>query len=137
MSFRHSILATLLGLASWGVALAGPIELASATTRVGPVKVALQVDDLTLDSGALVGRYRLKIPMFPPMNDRGVLRLPLSVSIERLVATGGRILGSGYSVEDGRTHAITCDVEPGGAVTITVDTGDRILSFQSQIRPAP
>lgn len=103
-----------------------------ARTRVGLATVNLLVSDLRLNEDALVGRYEIRVPLAPWMNDRGEIRLEAPAPLENVISGGGTASGTGHSVLDGRTHSITCAFEPDGTVQILVDTDRRDLAFKTQ-----
>lgn len=112
------------------------IRMDASRTRVGLARVTLQVADLMLDGNLLLGTYELKIPLAPMLNDRGTIQLPGVESLERLIRLGGRVTGSGSSSEDGRTHRVIANFQPGGRVDIMIDTGSRRLAFETRVREA-
>jgi len=110
------------------------VRLRPTHTQVGLAKVILRVSDLTYEeAGTLVGSYEIRIPLAPWRNDRGEVRLAVDGPLDRIMARGGTVTGSGLSHEDGRTLPIECRFLSGGKVEITVDSGERILAFRSRV----
>jgi len=44
------------------------------------------------------------------------------------------LTGVGLSDEDGRSHSVVCEFGAEKSVRITIDTGDRILAFNTRYR---
>jgi hypothetical protein len=118
------------------VQAAAPLQpsmlLEPARTRVGIASVRLEVSGLTLAEGALVGTYEISVPLLPMLDDRGTVRFDLVGSLDQALAKGSVLTGFGHSVLDNRKHRVDCIFGDEEAVQITVDTGDRILSFHSR-----
>jgi hypothetical protein len=138
MSFGAKILLLCaLALASAAPVPAGDpagLELLPSQTRVGMVKVKLLVSDLVFRDEGMIGNYEILIPLAPWRNDRGQLRLDLDRPLDRVMAEGGTVTGSGLSLENGRVHPITCRFATDGSVDITVRTHERTLAFKSRMK---
>lgn len=131
------------------------LRIEQARTRVGLANVVLRVEDVELLGDRIRGRYELRIPLAPMMNDRGTLEIQLPateaatigpqavapaavnamettlVALRRAIVDRLPLTGRGDSMEDGRRHGIRCSMTPEGLIDIVVDTGDRILSFRT------
>jgi len=113
------------------------VQIAPAKTWVGIARVTLAVGELALLGDRLEGRYEIRIPFAPMMNDRGVIRFDLDRPLDETLERGGRITGNSFSTDGGKTRSVICEVQPGGAVQISVETDERTLLFKSQIIGAP
>lgn len=121
----------LLTLALPGAALSSirGIRLLPAKTRVGFVSVHLEASDLTLEGTDLIGRYKIRVPLAPWEDDRGLIRLALEDAPGAIRGDGGTIKGSVTSDLNGKTHALECTLQPDGDVAILVHTDRRELEF--------
>jgi len=129
-------LAGLLCLVALKAPLAEPgslLSIAPATTRVGMVKVVLEVDQLELRDNRLQGTYNIRVPMLPVLNDRGRIDLELDAPLDKTIAGLGEIRGSGHSELDGRIHAVICEFGENGDLRLIIDTGKRVLKFNSHL----
>lgn len=107
--------------------------------------MVLNVEEVEILGDRIRGRYELRIPLAPMMNDRGTLEIRLPeraadasgaaeatlTALRRAIVGRLPLTGRGDSVEDGRRHGIRCSMTPEGLIDIVVDTGDRILSFRT------
>jgi hypothetical protein len=135
MSIRMAV-ALVLGLALLypATALSRALEIEPARTRVGLARVHLEIDDLQIRDSKLIGTYEIRIPLFPSKDDRGDIEIGLPSPLDQVIAAGGTLEGSGRSVLDGRTHSVTCAFSGRKKVQIVVDTGTRILEFETRFR---
>ena len=108
------------------------IRIEPCKTRVGIARVHLELSDLRLAGGRLLGDYRIKIPLAPVLNDRGTIEIGLDRPLAQVIANRGTVLGWSHSVLDGRTHPVVCEFGSSHNVKITIDTGNRILSFNTR-----
>lgn len=116
----------------------------ASTTVSALVRVHLEVGDLTLEEGALIGAYAIDVPMFSSKSERGTMRLPFEGSLETFRANGGKLSGTGHSPEKpGEVRKITCGIRPdkddqdGGILQLRIETGQRILEFVTRYRIVP
>ena len=133
---RLLIFAVLLCLCAMQAPLAdvgSPLAIAPATTRVGLVKVILEVEALELRDNRLQGTYSIRVPMLPVLNDRGRIDLELDGPLDRTIAGSGEIRGSGHSELDGRVHPVICEFGENGQLRLIIDTGKRVLKFKSRL----
>ena len=116
------------------------IKIESTHTYVLVAKVSLNISDLILEDGALVGTYQIRVPLKPDKNEWGILRLPLEKSkiVEHYMEQGGILKGTGESAKSNQpTRIIACEIKPAnkgakyGDLALEIDTGERILNFIS------
>lgn len=124
------------------------IWVGDGQTRVLVASVYLTVGKLTLEDGALVGQYTIRVPLRPAKNDAGSLRLPISdgTRLADLLREGGVLTGTGKSHDlTAPTRYITCRVIPAGdggqfamgvngRIALAIDTGDRVVQFDCDFR---
>ncbi len=125
-------LAASVGLSAVGASTVSWIRLKPARTRVGLASVHLLASDLAVSGTDLTGTYRIRVPLAPWEDDRGVLRLKLGAPLTSLSASGGHATGTASSEFNGKTHAVDCQLEPDGDVRIVVVTDRRRLSFDTR-----
>ena len=130
---RNRILALCLCLAIATTASAATfgIKVERSKTRIGIAKVVLNIDHLTLTEQGLKGRYAIRIPLAPFMDDFGTIRIPVTNQLRDAVSPGNTLHGTASSSEDGRTHKVACTFTDSKNLRIVITTPDRVLAFEA------
>lgn len=115
------------------------VDVADAVTYVKLAKVNLSVGTMTVVNGKLVGTYSIDVPLMKSKYEKGRIILPLSKDLEDLVRKGGSVTGKGVAEEGSQSGDRKIDARfgsydsetKGGRILLTIDTGKRILEFDS------
>lgn len=120
------------------------IRVEDTGARIWIAEVKLSIGDLVLEEGEaklLAGDYAIEVPMRSSKNESGRMELPLEDSLAIYMREGGTLVGRGFS--DQRPEArrdIVCRIIPDadrwgtGAIELEIDTGERIMSFDTTYR---
>ncbi len=127
---RILALTVCLMIASTVGATTRSLVVEPAYTRIGIARVVLNIDPLTFTEEGLVGKYAIRIPLAPFMNDSGKIEIPMTDLNDTLVP-GSTIHGIASSREDGRVHDVECTFKSARKVRIVITTPDRVLSFET------
>ena len=103
------------------------LRIEPARTRVGLASVHLEVSDLALHGNQLIGRYTIRVPLFPSKNDEGSIQLRAPRG-----AAGGpldTLVGQAQSDDGSATREVICEVREGDVLRIAIATDDRVLTF--------
>lgn len=111
------------------------------TTVLAVAKVHLSIGRLTVNSGHVYGGYALEVPMRTAKSEAGVLSLTSERTLSELRKDGGRLTGEGRNLELPESRrSIVCDILPDpdvpdtGTIYLVIDTGERVLKFESVYR---
>ncbi|MEM8953380.1 MAG: hypothetical protein AAGD22_04430 [Verrucomicrobiota bacterium] len=114
------------------------IDVADASTHVNLARVNLKVGKMSFVDGKLVGNYAIDVPLMSSKSERGRIILPLIESVGVYAREGGTIKGEGIAEgKDEKPRQISvvfspCDNEmQEGGIQLKIDTGARILEFES------
>lgn len=122
----------------------GSILVDRCQTRVGIARVYLSVPRLDLDRSELRGIYHLEVPLMQSKSETGDIVLHTGeLPSEVLLRKGGRLSGKGYSRKPNMpARQIEARVIPfpdrsgQGLLQLTIDTGGRILRFETTYQMA-
>ena len=115
------------------------VDVADAVTYVQVAKINLSVGTMTVDKGKLLGTYSINVPLLKSKSEKGRIILPLLKDLDAYVRNGGSISGEGIAEEGSQRGHRKIDVRfspcdsatKGGRIQLTIDTGKRILEFES------
>lgn len=118
------------------------VDVADAATYVTAAKVNLSVGTMRVVEGKLLGTYSINVPLMKSKFEKGRIILPLSQDLEAYMRKGGTVSGKGIAEEgsqrgDRKIDARFSPIESttnGGRIRLTIDTGRRILVFDSTYR---
>lgn len=116
------------------------LEVDDTNTWVSIAKVHLSIDDLRITQDGVVGDYSLRVPLKKSKNEEGALRLMLEKPLDEYVAEGGVMKGHGKAVGKEGQRLIVATIVPDkedrirGTIDLSIETDDRVLSFQSTYR---
>jgi hypothetical protein len=110
-------------------------RIEDAKSRVSIASILLSVSDLKPKEGNLVGEYTIEVPLMKSKNDKGIIVLPLDITMKELGANGGTLRGEAISYKEGTTpNLIVCQVIPAKdqKILLEITTDDRTLEFKSR-----
>lgn len=114
------------------------VMIGDARTRVFLFSVYLTVGEVVEQDKQLHGGYRIRVPSSSSDNEEGKVILELENSLQEIMTTGGTVKGKGISTNSKHPERIiVCEFTPdtskenNGKVRMTVDTGERVLRFNS------
>jgi len=115
------------------------IKIADAATHVTAAQVNLSVENLKVVKGELVGNYSISVPLLKSKFEKGRIILPLSKELQAYIRNGGTVTGSGIAEEGSQTGSRKIDARfsaydddtNGGSLRLTIDTGERVMVFDS------
>lgn len=114
------------------------IDVADSSTYVNLARVDLEVGEMSFVDGKLVGNYAIDVPLLSSKSERGRIILSLLEEVEIYARDGGTIVGEGIAEgKDEKPRKITVAFSPWdsetekGGIQLKIDTGERILEFES------
>jgi hypothetical protein len=114
------------------------LQIDDASCRVRLATVHLQINDLNLVDGSIVGEYTIRVPLMPSKDEVGILNLNLKDSPKGYFTKGGQLKGLGYPTnKEEPPRQIIANLSPSpqkkrnGAIQLSIDTGQRVLEFDS------
>jgi hypothetical protein len=133
--FPAALAALLFSAAASGSSV--QLKIDPAKTRVGLSRVRLEITDARLDDTGLEATYRLRNLFIEPKSDTGAIDLTAHEPLDRLLGSGGTLMGHAHSAITGRKHVVHIRLRPDGTMRVDFQIGHRIMTFKTRYRSGP